>query len=184
MERTLLPRPPSRLQGDVGPTTETSTEGIFYLRNHSGRRPDDSNQSIARSTVCTALVSALRPLSRDVAFCGAGRNRIARAPARAHRGIQPPGARFFQLPAGSPLGRRESRTFPALNVASAFFGHCRSGGRLRRQGGRRYVLFDQVPKGCREEKGDQLRAPVFQDQSLHNCCAVKFPRSVAETFPE
>ena len=68
---------------------------------------------------------------------------------------------------------------------------------FRRRGRRRYVLFDQVPNGCRKHQGDQLRAPVFQRQSgpqdgnqhrtpvlrglsLHNCCAAKFPRCITK----
>ena len=55
---------------------------------------------------------------------------------------------------------------------------------LRRQGRRRYVLFDQVPKRCREQERDQLRAPVFQNQCLHICCAIRSPRSVGGRSPE
>jgi hypothetical protein len=71
---------------------------------------------------------------------------------------------------------------------------------FRRRGRRRYVLFDQVPNGCRKHQGDQFRAPVFQRQSgpqngnqhcapvlrglsLHNCCVAKFPRCIDETSP-
>src|SRR6266566_490112 len=48
---------------------------------------------------------------------------------------------------------------------SALFRNWRRGGRFRRRGRRRYVLFDQVPKHCCEQDGHQLRAPVFQGQS-------------------
>jgi len=84
---------------------------------------------------------------------------------------------------------------------SARFRNWSRGGRFRRRGRRRYVLFDQVPNRCREQHGHQLRAPVFQGQSgaqdgkqlrapvfrgqsLHNCCAAKFPRCIDETSPE
>jgi hypothetical protein len=83
----------------------------------------------------------------------------------------------------------------------ARFRNWRRGGRFRRRGRRRYVLFDQVPKHCREQDrhqlrapvfqgqsgaqdGKQLRAPVFRDRSLHSCCATEFPRCVDETSPE
>src|ERR1041384_5028842 len=54
---------------------------------------------------------------------------------------------------------------------------------LRRRGRRRYVLFDQEPKRAGEQERDQLRAPVFQDQSLHSCRAIRSPRSVAGMSP-
>src|SRR5581483_431650 len=67
---------------------------------------------------------------------------------------------------------------------SARFRDWRRRNPLRRRGRRRYVLFDQVPKGCREQERDQLRAPVFQNQSLHICCATKSPKFVGGRFLE
>src|SRR6266496_428438 len=49
---------------------------------------------------------------------------------------------------------------------------------FKRRRRRRYVLFDEVPKRRREQERDQLRAPVVQNQSLHICCATRFPRCV------
>src|SRR5438552_1567157 len=71
-----------------------------------------------------------------------------------------------------------------VSACSAPFGGCWLGTWLRRRGRRRYVLFDEVPERCREQERDQLRAPVFQNQSLHICCAIKSPRSVAGRSPE
>src|SRR5947208_3572726 len=69
-----------------------------------------------------------------------------------------------------------------LRHEGAPFGSWRLRGPFRRRGRRRYVLFDEVPKRCREKEGDQLRAPVVQNQALHIYCATKFPRFVDGTF--
>jgi hypothetical protein len=79
--------------------------------------------------------------------------------------------------------KRICRVFCA-KTSSARLGDGRRRRPLRRRGRRRYVLFDQVPERCREQERDQLRAPVFQNQSLHICCAIKSPRSVDEKSPE
>ena len=52
-----------------------------------------------------------------------------------------------------------------MKSPSARFRNWRRGGRFRRRGRRRYILFDQVPNRCREQHGHHLRAPVFQGQS-------------------
>jgi hypothetical protein len=86
-------------------------------------------------------------------------------------------------------------------IDSARFRNWRRRGPFRRRGRHIYVLFDQVPKRCRdqdarqlhapvfqgqsgEQDGGQLRAPVFPEQSLHSCRATKFPQCVDETSPE
>jgi hypothetical protein len=56
--------------------------------------------------------------------------------------------------------------------------------RIRRRGSRCYVLFDEIPEGCREQERDQLRWPVLQDQSLHKCRGAKSRRSADEMSPE
>ena len=79
-----------------------------------------------------------------------------------HRRVQSTRAQVSELPARAPLGRRESRALPSLERFSAF--PSRPGWScLQTARGRRDVLFDQVPKRCREQQGDQLRPPVFQD---------------------
>src|SRR5262249_23659517 len=80
--------------------------------------------------------------------------------------------------------RRPARVncFLRPGTPSAGFRNGRAGRPFRWRGHRRYVLFDQVPKHCREQEGDQLRAPVFRALSFHNCCTTKFPRYAAATF--
>src|ERR1051326_2897675 len=51
---------------------------------------------------------------------------------------------------------------------------------LRRRWCRRYVLLDEIPERGREEEGGQLRAPVVQDQFLHESGGVKLRRGAAE----
>ena len=69
----------------------------------------------------------------------------------------------------------------AGELARLLCGRC-SG--LRRRWGRSHVLFDQIPKGGREEERDDLRLPVFQNQFLHHkSSAAKSRRCVCEMFP-
>jgi hypothetical protein len=117
--------------------------------------------------VVTLLVSSKRP-DRGTGILAVGRL-VSSLPINQARRPVAPQARSLCCPGKQP---------------SAPFGRGRHAERLRRRGRRRYVLFDQVPEHCREQEGDQLRAPVCQDQSLHNCCAIKFPRCAGEMFPE
>src|SRR5438045_2932333 len=47
----------------------------------------------------------------------------------------------------------------------------------------RDVLLDQVPERRREQEGDQLRAPVVQDQFLHKRLGAAVRRYVCGKFP-
>src|SRR5438128_4329248 len=73
------------------------------------------------------------------------------------------------LRSGSNIGSSRSSAGVSggfvAKAPSACFRNWRAGRPFRWRGRRRYVLFDQVPKHCREQEGDQLRAPVFQGQS-------------------
>ena len=88
------------------------------------------------------------------------------------------------------IKRYPSELFFCPRAPSVSFRNRRAGRLFRWRGGRRYVLFNQVPNHCREQEGDQLRAPVlqrqsdeqdgdqlraqvFRDRSFHNCCATK-----------
>jgi hypothetical protein len=104
---------------------------------------------------------------------------------------------------GSNIGSSRSNPPRRVNcflrpgAPSACFRNRRAGRFFRWRGRRRYVLFDQVPKHCREQEGDQLRAPVFQGQSdkqdrdqlrapvfrnpcFHNHCATNFRDTLAK----
>jgi hypothetical protein len=52
-----------------------------------------------------------------------------------------------------------------IKSPSARFRNWRRRGPFRRRGRHIYVLFDQVPKCCRDQDARQLHAPVFQGQS-------------------
>src|SRR6266480_931202 len=70
-----------------------------------------------------------------------------------------------------------------LSIELASLGRRRARVRFRRRGSRCYVLLDEIPEGCREQEGYQLRPPVLQEQCLHNVRAIKSRRSAGETFP-
>ena len=90
---------------------------------------------------------------------------------------------------------------PYCSQPSARFRNWCRGGRFRRRGRRGHVFVDEIPDRHRDEKRDQLRAPVFQRQSgpqdgnqyrapvlrglsRHNCCAAKFSaRNQNHTLP-
>jgi len=54
---------------------------------------------------------------------------------------------------------------PYCSQPSARFRNWCRGGRFRRRGRRGHVFVDEIPDRHRDEKRDQLRAPVFQRQS-------------------
>src|SRR5437763_2305821 len=174
----------------MGTPPKTSTERPFCFWNDPGGRPRDSNPPVTGSGVRAALVFEIRALSRNASLGRAGQSFAEWQAARAHRGIQSTRAEISRLPSCAALGRAKSRALPALSpkhfgveVALAFLGCRRQRTRFRRRGSRCYVLLDEIPEGCREQEGDQLRPPVLQEQSLHNVRVIKSRRSAGETFP-
>src|SRR6267143_524104 len=174
----------------MGPSPKTSTERPFCFWNDSGRRPGDSHSSAAGSCFRAAVVFEICPLSRNAALRRSGQTSAQRKAACPHRGIQSARAPISRLSSGAALGRTKSCPFPALTpkpselaIELASLGRRRWRARFRRRGSRCYVLLDEIPEGCREQEGYQLRPPVLQEQSLHNVRAIKSRRSAGETFP-
>ena len=134
-------------------------------------------RKIPRDLVSAGLEKSNPAAWRWVSLAGRGRTGVATG----RRVVSKRGAKWSARP-------NSTRRPAGLKSPSARFRNWRRGGPFRRRGRRRYVLFDQVPKHCREQDGHQLRAPVFQGQSgaqdgeqlrppvfrgqsLHNCCA-------------
>src|SRR5438445_449579 len=102
----------------MGAPPETSAERPFCFRNHSGRRSRHPDSPVTRSAVRAALVSEIRPLSRNAPFGRAGQNFAKRSAPGAYGGIQPARARVPQLLSRATLGRTKSRPLFALTSKS------------------------------------------------------------------
>ena len=103
-------------------------------------------------TRCCTRWCPTKPNQRDVAGC-TPRNSIA-------------AKKNFRVTVGLGAGKNDNLARSSLAVRLAEpLPLDRRASELRRQGGRRYVLFDEVPERGREQEGDQFRAPVVQDQS-------------------
>src|SRR5207245_6418121 len=174
----------SQLQSGMGPSPKTSTERPFCFWNDSGRRPRDSHSSAAGSSFRAAVVFEICPLSRNAALRRSGQSSAERKAACSHRGIQSARASISRLSSGAALGRTKSCPFTALTPKPselAFLGRRRWRARFRRRGSRCYVLLDEIPEGCREQEGYQLRPPVLQEQYLANVCALRSRQSAGDT---
>ena len=135
----------------------------------------------------SALVSPIRPLSRNAALGRAGRSRARAAGA----GFTPKNSISANASSraigGRAVGKKRISRASCASASPSARGCAaiRPGLLVRQRGCRCYVLFDEVPKGCREQEGDQLRAPVVQDQflHLHKCLAAEFRRFACGRFP-